>query len=226
MDAVGPFKTEEMTDFDAAYVAGHMAEVADEDEQKCLPKAMDLAKKTFEDDLYRDATKGRIDSAHKVGGHTEVEQTGHDLCALPVWHMHCSWLNEQMLFAVNGQTGKCIGNLPIDKTKQILTCIIAFIIPAAIGEAIMFATMEENTIEIGKIVGAIIVAILIATFVNGHFVGQMKTANEASSTRSAYVGGGINIEESANSRRSYMSENAVKRKWFNGQPDKQGSHNH
>ena len=33
----------------------------------------------------------------------------------PVWVLHTSWKEKDYLFAMNGQTGKFVGNLPMDK---------------------------------------------------------------------------------------------------------------
>lgn len=36
---------------------------------------------------------------------------------LPVWMLHTKWKGRDFLFAMNGQTGKLIGDLPIDKGR-------------------------------------------------------------------------------------------------------------
>ena len=33
----------------------------------------------------------------------------------PVWILNTTWKGEKYLFAMNGQTGKFVGNLPVDK---------------------------------------------------------------------------------------------------------------
>ena len=33
----------------------------------------------------------------------------------PVWVLSTSWRGENYIFAMNGQTGKFVGNLPVDK---------------------------------------------------------------------------------------------------------------
>ena len=34
---------------------------------------------------------------------------------LPVWMLSTRWKNKNFLFAMNGQTGKLVGDLPLDK---------------------------------------------------------------------------------------------------------------
>ena len=36
---------------------------------------------------------------------------------LPVWLLSTKWKNNNYLFAMNGQTGKLVGDLPMDKGK-------------------------------------------------------------------------------------------------------------
>ena len=36
---------------------------------------------------------------------------------LPVWMLHTKWQGKDYLFAMNGQTGKLVGDLPVDKRK-------------------------------------------------------------------------------------------------------------
>ena len=36
---------------------------------------------------------------------------------LPVWMLHTKWNGKDFLFAMNGQTGKLVGDLPVDKGR-------------------------------------------------------------------------------------------------------------
>jgi len=36
---------------------------------------------------------------------------------LPVWLLNTKWNGKDFLFAMNGQTGKMVGDLPVDKKK-------------------------------------------------------------------------------------------------------------
>ena len=51
---------------------------------------------------------------------------------LPVWLLNTTWKGKQYIFAMNGQTGKLIGDLPIDKAKLALYCGGAFVAAAAL----------------------------------------------------------------------------------------------
>ena len=55
---------------------------------------------------------------------------------LPVWMLSTQWKGKNFLFAMNGQTGRLIGDLPIDMGKLALYCIGAF--AAATALALLF----------------------------------------------------------------------------------------
>jgi len=43
---------------------------------------------------------------------------------LPVWLLVTNWRGDKYVFAMNGQTGKLIGDLPVDKGKFWLTAFL------------------------------------------------------------------------------------------------------
>ena len=79
-----------------------------------MNRANERIKKTTEDTF-----------AQTVKGYTTVtaENTGISLkngkvkyVLLPVWLLNTSWNGKTYTFAMNGQTGKFVGDLPMDKT--------------------------------------------------------------------------------------------------------------
>ncbi len=44
---------------------------------------------------------------------------------LPVWLLSTQWNGKNFLFAMNGQTGKLIGDLPVDNKKRLLYSVAA-----------------------------------------------------------------------------------------------------
>ncbi|MCF0141918.1 MAG: hypothetical protein HUJ75_00920, partial [Parasporobacterium sp.] len=49
---------------------------------------------------------------------------------LPVWILKTKWENKDYIFAMNGQTGKLVGDLPVSKSKYWLFTLL-LTIPAA-----------------------------------------------------------------------------------------------
>ncbi|MCF0116150.1 MAG: hypothetical protein HUJ56_12445, partial [Erysipelotrichaceae bacterium] len=51
---------------------------------------------------------------------------------LPVWLLTTSWQGKQYIFAMNGQTGKMVGDLPADNAESVKTFGIIFAFVAAL----------------------------------------------------------------------------------------------
>ena len=94
---------------------GFLADRYDEDEEKCLPRATRRMENTT-----RAALRETIDGYSEV--HTKAENINIDIrkahyALLPVWMLHTRWNDKDFLFAMNGQTGKLIGDLPVDPKR-------------------------------------------------------------------------------------------------------------
>ena len=111
MDALEPFHLDRKKPFDMSYLSGFLAE-----------------KYTYEPkDLY-DRMTGRITPGveHKAGEggrayqrvygvkcHTEFSSDKQTYMLLPVWMLNSRYQGKDYLFAMNGQTGKIVGELPV-----------------------------------------------------------------------------------------------------------------
>ena len=105
----------------------------DETAEACLPRADKRVRDDFAKQLADDARKGKgIDNIETIAHQTDVQVVRATTCALPVWLMHCSWQDNQMLFAVNGASGKCVGDLPISKGKTLAWFFGTFAAVAAV----------------------------------------------------------------------------------------------
>jgi hypothetical protein len=51
----------------------------------------------------------------------------------PVWIQKTSWNNEEYVFAMNGQTGKFVGRVPVDKMKVTISWFVSTLITTIIG---------------------------------------------------------------------------------------------
>ena len=205
MDAIAPFDFSKMRDFSPDYVAGYLAEVADESIEACAPSAKKRARDSFVEELAADARKTeRVDSVDSVKSRTDVKVTHATTCALPVWLMHCSWAGNQMLFAVNGETGKCVGDLPIDKARRTITLVIGLIIALALAGPLLFEMAVDDDMPGFMIVIAI--AIFALPFaVDAFFRSQMRTAVKAQGDGLDYSTEGLVVTESWNGPKFHMT---------------------
>ena len=196
MDAIAPFDFSKMRNFSASYVAGFLAEVPDESIEACLPRADARARDSFVEQLEANANKARNDnSVDTIASHTDVEVVNVTTCALPVWLMHCSWENNQMLFAVNGESGECVGDLPIDKVRRTVTLTVAIIIALILAGPMLYGFIEYG--DTPDFAYALPIGILLTPFfIDLFFKDQMKTAVEAKGDGMDYSTEGLIITES------------------------------
>lgn len=130
MNSIEPFEYKDLTEFSHSYLSGFLAEKYDVDGDAAMKDADERAKNSTTDVL-----KGSI------GGYTSVMITNanHNLnllnkeyILLPVWMLNIKYQDKMYTFAMNGQTGKMVGNIPIDKKKAIIWWIAIFAITFAV----------------------------------------------------------------------------------------------
>ena len=136
MDSIEPFDYSKLKPFSVSYLPGYLADRFDIDATTCQTRA-----------LGRMETTAAAELQSTVTGYAEVTPEGTSVNAtmnevsyalLPVWMLHTKWHDQDFLFAMNGQTGKFIGDLPIDKKKVVSWFLRIFIPSAAVISAIAF----------------------------------------------------------------------------------------
>lgn len=125
MDAIEPFDYEEIQAFNVGYLPGYLAERYDLSAQDCMGRACGRMDATVP--ALAQATISGYDSVISTGFSSNAEVTDVSYALLPVWMLHTTWNNENYLFAMNGQTGRLIGDLPIDKGKVAKFAVLRFI---------------------------------------------------------------------------------------------------
>lgn len=117
MESIEPFDLSEAVDFQTAYLAGYLADKYDVTAEDSIERANDRIKKSTEDCF-----------AETVEGFTTVTpeassirlQNGRAKYALyPVWLLNTTWNGTKYTFAMNGQSGKLVGDLPVDKSASL-----------------------------------------------------------------------------------------------------------
>lgn len=111
MESVEPFDLGASVPFSTAYLAGYMADKYDVDKDDCAGRAKERMKHSAEN-IFNATVTGYS------GYSTQSEQIGYaDMDAkyalLPVWLLNTSWNGKKYLFAMNAQTGKMVGDLPV-----------------------------------------------------------------------------------------------------------------
>ena len=105
-------------DFNTAYLAGYLADKYDVSAEQSMERANERIRQSI-DDEFRETVRGydHVDS-HNVN--MTVANGCYKYALYPVWILNTSWNGEKFTFAMNGQTGKFVGNIPTDK-KAVVT---------------------------------------------------------------------------------------------------------
>ena len=116
MESIEPFDFSSAVDFQTAYLSGYLADRYDVNADDSIGRANERVKKSTES----------VFASTVVGYHTVVPENtsvrlanGRVRYALyPVWLLNTVWNGKTFSFAMNGQTGKFVGDLPVDKGKK------------------------------------------------------------------------------------------------------------
>ncbi len=115
MDSLEPYDLSKAVAYDAAYFSGYLADKYDVSSKDSEPRANDRVRHTFEDKM-REKTR-EYDGVTKKGESINLTNGKSEYAMLPVWMMSGRFEGKTYRFAVNGQTGRMVGELPVDKSK-------------------------------------------------------------------------------------------------------------
>ncbi len=113
MESIEPFNFSEAVDFQTAYLAGYLADKFDVDAEKSIERANERIRNSAEKAFY-ETVKGYT-TVTKETGSIQLQNGKVTYALFPVWLLSTTWNGQNYLFAMNGQTGKMVGDLPLDK---------------------------------------------------------------------------------------------------------------
>ena len=131
MESIEPYKVADAVEFQTAYLSGYLADKYDVDAQQSTDRARERMKESAQD-VLRDTVKGY---ASVIPENTNVRISGGDAkyALYPVWILNTTWRGKKYIFAMNGQTGRMTGDLPVDNgayTRWLLGLTAVFSIAA------------------------------------------------------------------------------------------------
>lgn len=113
MESIEPFHVEDAVDFQTAYLSGFLADKYDVDAQTSIERANQRIRNSTEDAFA--STVIGYHTVLPVSTNIRLENGKARYALFPVWVLNTRWEGKTFTFAVNGQTGKIAGNLPMDK---------------------------------------------------------------------------------------------------------------
>lgn len=165
MESVEPFDYSAVVPFQTAYLSGYMADRYDVNSEKCRTRAHERAKQSVED-----ALRSTVSGYHTVSTehcNVQLKNTRAKYVLCPVWLLTSSYEGKTYLFAVNGQTGRIAGDMPLNKKAQTLHTVGWTLGLGTIFSLLSLLMFEPDAMVIGS---CFLIGLLIALGI----VGQMR----------------------------------------------------
>ena len=130
-ESLEPYVISEAVDFQTPYLAGYVADKYDVSAEESVERANQRVRRAAED-AFRSTVNG-YDTVTPEDSHIQLHGGKTHYALFPVWLLSTTWKGNHYLFGMNGQTGKFVGNLPVDKsifTKWLLGLTAGFSVAA------------------------------------------------------------------------------------------------
>ncbi len=112
MESLEPYNIDDAVDFEAAYLAGYFADRYDVSSEESILRANERIRQSIIDEFYK-TTFGYV-GTHCTSCNFDLLKSSVKYALLPVWLLTASYKDKNYIFAMNGQTGKFVGDLPMD----------------------------------------------------------------------------------------------------------------
>ena len=115
MDSIEPYDYEELNNFSTAYLPGFLADKYDVSVEESRKRADARCEGTLVSALRASVTG--YDTCVRLAGEANLKRGKVHYALMPVWMLNTKWQGKDYLFAMNAQTGKMVGDLPISWGK-------------------------------------------------------------------------------------------------------------
>ena len=112
MESIEPYDLSQGVDFQTAYLAGYLADKFDVESEVCKNRANERIRSSTESAFA--STAVGYASVLPESSNIRLTDSRVRYALLPVWILTTRYQEKTYTFAMNGQTGKMVGNLPID----------------------------------------------------------------------------------------------------------------
>lgn len=135
MESLEPYDFKDAKEFQTAYLSGYFADKYDVPYENGISRVNERAKNTSEE-LFRNT----------VSGYSNVQTESSDFrftnakpkyALFPVWMLTSVYEGKNYTFAMNGQTGKFVGEMPMDKKAYVKWKIIYTLLAGAASFAVL-----------------------------------------------------------------------------------------
>ena len=111
MDSIEPYDYKKLKPFSTAYLPGYLADKFDVTVEQSRERADQRCQGTL-DAALRSTVRG-YDTCIQTGCSSSLQRGKVHYALMPVWMLNTKWHGKDFTFAMNGQTGKLVGDLPM-----------------------------------------------------------------------------------------------------------------
>ena len=138
MDSIEPYDYTELKPFSTAYLPGFLADKFDVTVEQSRERADKRCENTLAAAL-RDIVKG-YNTCTSKGGSTSLKCGKVHYALMPVWMLNTKWNGKDFLFAMNGQTGRLVGELPVSRGR-FWALFAAITVPLSVLSSVLFTLL-------------------------------------------------------------------------------------
>ena len=192
MESLEPFDMSESDSFKTDYLSGYVADKYDVSQEDVLPRMRKRISKSIEEAFGK-----------KVEGYNEFMLRGSEIDTVksdvnyvlfPVWLFNLAWEGKRYTFAMNGQTGKVAGNIPVDEVKLNVFVIALFIF--LISGAYFTFSMELKGEELMNFfVPTLFFWGIVCGTLRYHFISQLRSVESKENSDEYYREGSMEITD-------------------------------
>jgi len=189
MDSIEPYDYSDLQPFSTAYLPGFLADKFDVEETESRRRADERSAGSLVHEL--EETVVGYDTVSHLSKDVEVHHGKTQYALMPVWMLNTKWQGKDFLFAMNGQTGKLVGDLPVDQVKFWLTFGIIGVVLSVISSLLVlnFAAPGETGMPM---MIAIAASLIIALLVCGILRSGMKNVHVGTEA-AEYITGSLSL---------------------------------
>lgn len=121
MDSLEPFNYNKLSSYNPAYMAGFFSEQPDDVKEATIPRAQERVINSMQEQMKQTAGNYSSKRLTRFGNNFSNQKASYAM--LPIWLLNVTYKGKDYLFAVNGDTGKAVGKLPISTSKLILSIL-------------------------------------------------------------------------------------------------------
>ena len=115
MESIEPFDFSQAVDFQTAYLSGYLADKYDVSAEQNNPRVQQRMQESLSNALK--STISGFGSVKEIDEVCSFRDASVRYALYPVYFLNTSWNGQKYVFAMNGQTGKFVGDLPTSKGR-------------------------------------------------------------------------------------------------------------